>query len=137
MSKAFRLGVVINPFAGIGGAMALKGSDGEAIRQQALAAGATKLANDKMARALTKLTAFNNLSVLTASGEMGEHCCAALGLEHQVIYTSQSAETTPEDTENAVRELVNQGVDLILFAGGDGTARNVCSIVADRMLSEV
>ena len=39
MSKAFRLGVVINPFAGIGGAMALKGSDGEAIRQQALAAG--------------------------------------------------------------------------------------------------
>ena len=61
MSKAFRLGVVINPFAGIGGAMALKGSDGEAIRQQALAAGATKLANDKMARALTKLTAFNNL----------------------------------------------------------------------------
>ena len=133
MSKAFRLGVVINPFAGIGGAMALKGSDGEAIRQQALAAGATKLANDKMARALTKLTAFNNLSVLTASGEMGEHCCAALGLEHQVIYTSQSAETTPEDTENAVRELVNQGVDLILFAGGDGTARNVCSIVADRV----
>ena len=133
MSKAFRLGVVINPFAGIGGAMALKGSDGEAIRQQALAAGATKLANDKMARALTKLTAFSNLSVFTASGEMGEHCCAALGLEHQVIYTSQSAETTPEDTENAVRELVNQGVDLILFAGGDGTARNVCSIVADRV----
>ena len=131
MTKAFRLGVVINPFAGIGGAMALKGSDGEAIRQQALAAGATKLANDKMARALTKLTAFSNLLVLTASGEMGEHCCAALGLEHQVIYTSQSAETTPEDTENAVRELVNQGVDLILFAGGDGTARNVCSIVAD------
>ena len=133
MSKAFRLGVVINPFAGIGGAMALKGSDGDAIRQQALAAGATKLANDKMARALTKLTAFSNLSVFTASGEMGEHCCAALGLEHQVIYTSQSAETTPEDTENAVRELVNQGVDLILFAGGDGTARNVCSIVADRV----
>ena len=131
MSKTFRLGVVINPFAGIGGAMALKGSDGEAIRQQALAAGATKLANDKMARALTKLTAFSNLLVLTASGEMGEHCCAALGLEHQVIYTSQSAETTPEDTENAVRELVNKGVDLILFAGGDGTARNVCSIVAD------
>ena len=133
MSKTFRLGVVINPFAGIGGAMALKGSDGDAIRQQALAAGATKLANDKMARALTKLTAFSNLSVFTASGEMGEHCCAALGLEHQVIYTSQSAETTPEDTENAVRELVNQGVDLILFAGGDGTARNVCSIVADRV----
>ena len=131
MTKAFRLGVVINPFAGIGGAMALKGSDGEAIRQQALAAGATKLANDKMARALTKLTAFSNLLVLTASGEMGEHCCAALGLEHQVIYTSQSAETTPEDTENAVLELVNKGVDLILFAGGDGTARNVCSIVAD------
>lgn len=133
MSKAFRLGVVINPFAGIGGALALKGSDGDAIRQQALAEGATKLANQKMTRALNKLTGFSNLTVLTASGEMGEDCCAALGLNYTVIYTSQNADTTAIDTENAVRELVSQGVDLILFAGGDGTARNVCRIVADKV----
>lgn len=133
MSKTFRLGVVINPFAGIGGAMALKGSDGDTIRQQALAAGATKLANEKMTRALSKLTDFAQLCVLTASGEMGETCCAALGFDYSVIYTSQSTETTHTDTENAVRELVEQGVDLILFAGGDGTARNVCSIVDDKV----
>lgn len=133
MNTLFRLGVVINPFAGIGGAMALKGSDGDAIRTQALAQGATKLANEKMARALKKLTEFKHLHILTASGEMGAQCCASLGLPFDVIYTTQSADTRHTDTENAVRALVARGVDLILFAGGDGTARNVCSIVADKV----
>ena len=32
----FRLGVVVNPWAGIGGATALKGSDGSAVRAEAL-----------------------------------------------------------------------------------------------------
>ncbi|GGF53690.1 ATP-NAD kinase family protein [Alteromonas lipolytica] len=133
MTNLFRLGVVINPFAGIGGALAFKGSDGESIRQQALAQGASKLANEKMTRALSKLTGFDNLAVFTASGEMGEDCCAGLGLDYQVIYSTQSNDTTFADTENMVRELVAIGVDLILFAGGDGTARNVCAIVEDKV----
>ena len=43
----FKLGVVVNPFAGIGGALALKGSDGAEIREKALAMGAEKKANEK------------------------------------------------------------------------------------------
>ncbi|NVK58114.1 MAG: ATP-NAD kinase family protein [Alteromonadaceae bacterium] len=131
-AKAFRLGVVINPFAGIGGAMALKGSDGEEIRAQALGMGAAKQANDKMRRALAKLKGLEHLLTLfTASGEMGEDCCRSLHLSHEVVYTTNTAATQASDTEQAVQALVQTGVDLILFAGGDGTARNVCHIVED------
>ncbi|MDC8830630.1 ATP-NAD kinase family protein [Alteromonas gilva] len=131
-TNVFRLGVVINPFAGIGGAMALKGSDGDAIRAQALAMGAAKQANDKMRRALVKIKDVAQLvTIFTASGEMGAQCCGSLDLPHQVVYTSNTEVTQAADTEQAVQALVDTGVDLILFAGGDGTARNVCHIVQD------
>lgn len=134
MSKVFRLGVLVNPFAGIGGAMALKGSDGKDIREQALAAGAEKLAGVKMARAL-KLTAdlTDQVQVVTAAGEMGENVCRAAGLHCSVVFTPENTQTEAEDTEAAVNAMLAAGIDLLLFAGGDGTARNVCSIAQQQV----
>ncbi|MEC8227599.1 MAG: ATP-NAD kinase, partial [Pseudomonadota bacterium] len=80
MNNAFRLGVVINPYAGIGGSVGLKGSDGADIRDKALAMGAEKLANQKMARALSVVQNAGGFTVLTAGGEMGEDCCKQLNL---------------------------------------------------------
>lgn len=129
MNKVFRLGLLVNPFAGIGGAMALKGSDGKAIREQALAAGAEKLAGAKMGRALALLKGLeNDVQVITAAGEMGETISRDAGLHCEVAYTPAHAQTEGEDTESAVNALLSAGIDLLLFAGGDGTARNVCRI---------
>ncbi|BDX07442.1 ATP-NAD kinase family protein [Planctobacterium marinum] len=131
-TRKFRLGLVINPYAGIGGAMALKGSDGADIRSKALAAGAEKKAN---LRTQTALEVFAHLKeivqVYTASGEMGEDVCKALGFETHIVYQPHSTQTEAEDTENTVKALVEQDVDLLLFAGGDGTARNVCSVIPE------
>ncbi len=130
--KIFKLGVVVNPFAGIGGALALKGSDGADIRAQALAMGAEKKANEKMAKALTILDGLNEpFHIYTAAGEMGETVCDSLGLPAKIIYQPQHSQTEGEDSENAARALVSHNVDLILFAGGDGTARNICSVVGN------
>lgn len=133
MSKpVFRLGIIVNPFAGIGGALALKGSDGAQIREKALAMGAEKKANEKMAKALSILEALNGqFSVFTAAGEMGESVCASLGIPCEVIYRPSSQQTEGEDSENAARAMCEADVDLLLFAGGDGTARNICSVVGD------
>lgn len=133
MSKpVFRLGIIVNPFAGIGGALALKGSDGAQIREKALAMGAEKKANEKMAKALSILEALNGqFSVFTAAGEMGESVCASLGIPCEVIYRPSSQQTEGEDSENAARAMCEVNVDLLLFAGGDGTARNICSVVGD------
>ncbi|TPV60725.1 ATP-NAD kinase [Aestuariibacter sp. GS-14] len=133
MSNTFRLGVVINPFAGIGGSVGLKGSDGADIRDKALAMGAEKLANEKMGRALNVLKGLSGFTVLTAGGEMGEDCSKQLNLPLEVIYQPKQSPSSADDTENAVRALIAHGVDLVLFAGGDGTARNVCAIVGDKV----
>lgn len=121
----FRLGVVVNPFAGIGGAVALKGSDGAAIREKALAQGAEQKAAEKMCRALMQLQGTDNLLVFTASGEMGMDSCQQAGLSAEVVYSPQTAQTEAEHTQQAARAMVKKRIDLLLFAGGDGTARNL------------
>lgn len=130
----FKLGVVVNPFAGIGGALALKGSDGAKIREKALAMGAEKKANEKMAKALSILEALSGqFTVVTASGDMGETICESLGIPYEVIYTADAVQTEGEDSERAAKAMVDANVDLLLFAGGDGTARNICSVVGTQV----
>jgi len=130
----FKLGVLVNPFAGIGGALALKGSDGAEIREKALAMGAERKANEKMAKALSILEALSGqFTVMTASGDMGETVCESLGIPYEVIYTPNAEQTEGEDSERAAKAMVEANVDLLLFAGGDGTARNICSVVGTQV----
>ena len=133
-SAIFKLGILVNPFAGIGGALALKGSDGAEIREKALAMGAEKKANEKMAKALSILEALSGkFTVVTAAGDMGETVCESLGIPYEVIYTPSAAQTEGEDSERAAKAMVEANVDLLLFAGGDGTARNICSVVGTQV----
>lgn len=133
-ARKFRLGLVINPYAGIGGAMALKGSDGADIRQMALAAGAEKKANQRTETALQVFAPYKDIvQVITAAGEMGQYVAEKTGFSSEVIYTPQHTQTEAADTENAVKCLAEYGVDILLFAGGDGTARNVCSVIPESL----
>lgn len=135
MSRVFTLGLIINPYAGIGGALGLKGSDGREIRQQALDAGAPLLSGEKTTRALSLLTDYKDkMRIVTASGEMGADVAQQLGFDTQVVYQPDQAQTESSDTIAALRAIVNSGPDLILFAGGDGTARDVYSVVPQSML---
>ena len=130
LPSKFKLGFIINPIAGLGGSVALKGSDGEGITEQALALGATAKANSRAEQALALLVPYKkDIVIYTVSGEMGENCARNLGFSVDVVYCSKSDKTTAIDTENAVQALKNTGIDILLFAGGDGTARNICATV--------
>ena len=130
MANLFRLGLIINPLAGLGGSVGLKGSDDQA--QKALELGAKPQAMLRVKTALTELLAQKDkFEVLTVAGDMGQSVCEELGLQSQVIYTPPSWPSSANDTEDAARLLAQQGVDILLFAGGDGTARNICAAVAD------
>lgn len=130
--KKFRLGIIVNPLAGIGGAVALKGSDGAKTAELALARGAVPLANERLKVALNEcLESLKEAEVYTISGSMGADLCQSLNISHEVIYKTQTDQTSATDTENAARRLSELGMDLILFAGGDGTARNICASVDD------
>lgn len=134
MQRQFKLGIIINPFAGIGGALALKGSDGQQTREKALAMGAEKKASARMQAALEVLLPHRQqLHLFTAGGEMGQVLTENLGFEPDVIYTPAHQQTEGEDTEAAARAMLEQDVDLLMFAGGDGTARNICHVIGESL----
>lgn len=128
----FRLGLIVNPLAGVGGSVALKGSDGAETAQLALARGAVPKAGQRTAQALAVLEGLA-FEMVTWPGEMGEDTARACGFEPTVIGEITAGQTSAEDTERAARAMVEEGVDLILFAGGDGTARNICNVLDDRV----
>lgn len=127
-SPLFRLGLIINPWAGVGGSVGLKGSDG--VAAQALALGAVPQAQQRVAAALTELLPLQSeLEILTVAADMGATLASSMGFAVKVVYTAAQQPSTALDTEEAAKALVAAGIDLLLFAGGDGTARNICSSV--------
>lgn len=119
----FRLGLLVNPLAGLGGALALKGSDG--VAAEALARGAQPQAEAR-ARAVLELLVDRRgqILVVTAAGAMGGDIAASLGFATEIVHRPGAA-TSARDTETVARALLEARVDLLLFAGGDGTARDI------------
>jgi predicted polyphosphate/ATP-dependent NAD kinase len=129
--KVFKLGFIINPIAGIGGSVAFKGSDGRA--DEAIALGALPQANARASLALEILSPYkNDIVILTASGSMGEESALALGFTVEVVYECIHDKTQSIDSQLATKALLAKGTDIILFAGGDGTARDIAKVVTAR-----
>ncbi len=126
------IGVLVNPYAGIGGSVALKGSDGEATRDEALRRGATQQAPERMSRALSSLAGLSNVTLLTWGGLMGEQSCRDAGLAFEVVGES-SMPSGSSDTRQAAKDLKAAGAELLLFAGGDGTARDLVDAVGQSL----
>lgn len=126
-----RVGLIVNPFAGLGGAVALKGSDG--VVDEALARGAVPQSGARAAESLTALQPLAGvLNVITGAGALGEEAAHAAGLATDVIYHAPM-HSTAEDTVHLAQRLNTLRVDLLLFAGGDGTARDVADGVDDSL----
>jgi predicted polyphosphate/ATP-dependent NAD kinase len=121
-----RIGLIVNPIAGLGGRVGLKGSDGRDIQHKALELGAVPHAGERAAQALLALRALEpEFELLTWQSEMGEDAARQAGIQPHLIGTLQSGLTTAEDTIRAARNLAENEVALVLFAGGDGTARDI------------
>lgn len=123
------VGLLINPIAGMGGKAGLKGTDGKDIVKLARERGAVPESLTKTVKALEKLVPLKDeVMLLVASGSMGEMAAEKVGLNYAVVYEAP-AETDSADTEKVLRIFREKKVDLILFAGGDGTAKDVVAAV--------
>lgn len=131
-----RLGLIVNPIAGMGGRVGLKGTDGAAL-EQAIARGAMPVAAQRTHRALARIERSGlGIRFLAAPGAMGADLARAYGFEVEVVGASAHAEkTTAADTRAAAAEMARRSVDLLLFAGGDGTARDVRDAVGESVVS--
>lgn len=115
----------MNPVAGIGGAVGLKGSDGKEVQSEAFARGAKKVSPARAVNALKPVAERGpDIEFLTCSGEMGEDEISSAGLKPKVVYEPKTP-SSRTDTISAAKRFLELGAELIVFAGGDGTARDV------------
>lgn len=142
-----RIGVVVNPIAGMGGRVGLKGTDD--LAEEARERGAQPRAPDRATAALEALHArAPDAELLTWGGWMGAYEARLAGFDPRVLGGPDDATDAPslhdldaddlvgvtaaEDTRTAVEAFLDEGVDLVLFAGGDGTAVDVTEVLHAR-----
>lgn len=136
ITPRLRLGLIINPYAGIGGPEAFKGSDSIELIANALAQGAPLRAPERALRCLKVLfeTAATQISIVTYPGLMGADATSESGFEPTVLgRIDTQGMTNAQDTQTAAKLLLDEGVDLLLFVGGDGTARDICAVVSEQV----
>jgi len=133
-----RIGLIVNPIAGIGGRVGLKGSDGEEIQRRALELGARPRALDRAGEALERLRPIaDRIELVTCPADMGESVATRCGIPSRsirILDTVGRGSTTAEDTKTAARDMLQAGVDLLLFVGGDGTARDIYDAVGEHQV---
>lgn len=132
MVKKLKVALIINPIAGIGGSLAMKGSDGMA--EIALKQGAVPRAALRVEQALREhLSEWSHVEWYAAKGSMGGDLLDQLTIDWQDMDFTISTPTTAADTIFLSEKALQLNVDLVLFAGGDGTARDICSAIEDKV----
>ncbi len=127
-----KLGLIVNPVAGMGGRVGLKGTDGTGTLRKALELGAVPRVAHRVSDALRELHGLKKeILIVTFPGKMGEDIARENGFAMEAFLKEEISSdfTTREDTLRAADAITGYGVDLLLFAGGDGTARDICECV--------
>ena len=117
-----KIGLLINPIAGMGGKVGLHGTD-DSLAERAKELGAKSISTERASRAISALLPqLEKFSFYAPSKSMGADLLQSLDVSHQIIYEASSLNTSSEDTKAAALAFQASEVDLILFAGGDGIA---------------
>jgi predicted polyphosphate/ATP-dependent NAD kinase len=130
-----KLGFLVNPIAGMGGRVGLKGTDGRKILEKAIALGAQPWADERAREALKPLLSLKDeIMLVTYPSPMGEDIAQDCGFSPTTLKADLGKTTTGTDTQRAAKAMLDENVDLLLFAGGDGTARDICSAVGTSLV---
>lgn len=147
-----KIGLIINPVAGMGGSVGLKGTDH--VVEEALRRGAVPGSEKRAETALWELLPYKDeLLICTGAGHMGGELAQRMGFRTEVlpVGTDTGAAKTPADTDILAasafcfatagsdtialgKRLLNEQADLLLFAGGDGTARDIYQAVGTELV---
>jgi predicted polyphosphate/ATP-dependent NAD kinase len=128
-----KAGLIVNPIAGMGGNVGLKGTDGE-MYKKAIELGAIPVTPQRIETVLSFIKR-RDLYFLVAPKKMGENYLKGYGFNYEVVGKIDK-ETNAEDTKRIAKEMLKKGIDILIFVGGDGTARDICSAI-DRKIAVV
>ncbi|MEM3883077.1 MAG: ATP-NAD kinase family protein [Candidatus Methanomethyliaceae archaeon] len=124
-----RVGFIVNPIAGMGGAVGLKGTDGDEILERAVKLGAERVSLRRAEEFLRALgVVAQTIEFWTCPDGMGEEAFLRAGVRCTVI-PGRRGKTCAEDTKQAARYMLEHNLDIIVFFGGDGTARDILDSV--------
>ena len=128
--KSKKIGLIINPIAGMGGSVGLKGTDGKEILAKALMLGAKPVAPYRAEIFLSHLNPLSGkIDLLVGAGLMGEYEAKKVKFKNIMPIGERKKETTAEDTKLIARVMMENNVDLLVFCGGDGTARDLMDVI--------
>jgi predicted polyphosphate/ATP-dependent NAD kinase len=123
------IGLIVNPVAGMGGAVGLKGTDGKEIVDRAMSLGAKPVAPVRAQAFLSELKPVKSgVRLVVGAGSMGEDEAKSSGFTYEVLGVRKKG-TGAEDTVAIAKKMVDAGVALLVFCGGDGTARDILRVV--------
>ena len=130
-----KLGLIVNPIAGMVGRVGLKGTDGLNILKKAENLGAKPQSPERTLETLEILSPLkDDIKIVTCPYKMGEDITRTCGFSPEVYGKKRDSITTGADTQKAARRMLNSGVELLLFTGGDGTARDIYTAIGDSMV---
>ena len=124
-----RIGILANPDAGLGGRLGLKGSDGQA--ELARSKGAEDRSGPRLESMLGHFSRIHRddseqIEWITSKGRMGSEWIPdelEIGTISEVHQSP--GKTSASDTQDAIARLIEAGIDLLVYSGGDGTTRDI------------
>jgi predicted polyphosphate/ATP-dependent NAD kinase len=126
-----KIGLIVNPVAGMGGSVGLKGTDGE-MYKKALELGAEPITPKNTKALLSHIKHKDKITLVVAPDIMGEEHAREFDIPFAVI-GKLGKEVSAEDTERISSQMVKSGIELLIFVGGDGTARDVYDAVNSKV----
>ncbi len=140
LKNIFKIGLIINPIAGIGGAVGLKGSDGLEILNQARKRGGLIQAPKRTEEFLIELKSIkDDIKFFTLKGVMGGNSVLKEGFNTEFLIIDEVPastslfETNSSFTKAAAKKMKDLHLDMIIFVGGDGTARDIFESVGSEI----
>ncbi len=135
-----KVGLIVNPLAGMGGSLGMKGSDSNELRslaiQQAQDGEETALSRsmERVGRAFALLTETSSeYELYTCPGAMGQRVLDELGFGYRLVVEESGEFSTAQSTRAAALEMLRIPIDILVFAGGDGTARDIYDSIGERI----
>ena len=123
------VGFIVNPISGMGGSVGLKGTNGKAVLEKAIFRGAKPLAPAKAEYFLSEFEPVKErIRLIVGAGRMGEDEARNLGFTF-TVFGERKEETTSKDTVKVTEKIMEVGAELLIFAGGDGTARDIFGVI--------
>jgi predicted polyphosphate/ATP-dependent NAD kinase len=130
-SRNYKIGLIVNPIAGMGGSVGLKGTDGK-IYKKALKMGAEAITPKRTTEFLSMIEHVERIQFLVAPDQMGANLMKNLELDYSILGEIKQ-ETTSKDTKKIAKSMLEEKVDLLVFCGGDGTARDIYDAIDMRI----